>query len=86
MKNLEIDFINFKNYNLTEFEYFQIENWTKLKINEKIFDSNNDIWNKNTTTFTSKIRNKKNLVFLVEIYKKRNLEFLFQLKLKILKK
>ena len=38
-----------------------------MKINEKIFDSNKDNWDKNTTTFTTKIRNKKNLVFLVEL-------------------
>ena len=47
-------------------EIKQIENWTKKKCGEIIFDSNKDDWNVNTSTFDSKLLFKEKIIFLIE--------------------
>ena len=44
----------------------QLEEWTKKKCSELLFDSTVDNWSYNTSVFDSKLMNKSNLIFIVE--------------------
>ena len=44
----------------------QLEEWTRLKCGEVLFDSNKDNWAENTSVFNDRIIGKKQIVFLVE--------------------
>ena len=41
----------------------QLEEWTRLKCGEVLFDSNKDDWAENTSVFNDRIVGKKHLVF-----------------------
>ena len=60
------EYIKVKPYDLLFDQVKQIEEWTKLKCEEIVFDSTKDNWEENTSTFDSKILNKNKLVFIVE--------------------
>ena len=47
-------------------QFIQIEEWTKLKCDEILFDSDVDNWSIDTSTFNSKILNKDKLLFIIE--------------------
>ena len=53
-------------YNLEMNQLTQIEEWTKLKCGEIIFDSTQDNWEIKTSTFDDRILNKNKLVFIIE--------------------
>ena len=53
-------------YNLTLNEVKQLEEWTKLKCGEVLFDSNKDNWEKSTSVLNEKIIGKSKLMFLIE--------------------
>ena len=54
-----------KDFNLTNQQRKQIENWTSLHCSEVVFDSNKDDWN-SIEPFKSKIFNRSQLIFLIE--------------------
>ena len=51
-------------------EITQIENFTELEFANVIFDSEYCEWNKNTSTFTKRIKDNENLLFIVEVNEK----------------
>ena len=78
---LENDRINGKEYNyekhlnnqmkiyqnyLNKNEIKQIEEWTKLKCGEIVFDSNRDDWSRLGTTFDRKVMGRKQIIILIE--------------------
>ncbi|BFU22112.1 trichohyalin, putative [Entamoeba histolytica] len=44
----------------------QIEEWTERRINNILFDSYVDDWNKNTSVFKQRIMNKKHVIIIIE--------------------
>ncbi|BFU25503.1 trichohyalin, putative [Entamoeba histolytica] len=44
----------------------QIEEWTERRINNILFDSDIDNWNKNTSVFDQRIWNKKHIIIIIE--------------------
>ena len=53
-------------FNLERKEMIQLENWTKKRIDNILFDSNINDWNKNNSLFFNKIYGKSNFVILIE--------------------
>ena len=53
-------------YNLTQFEMKQIEEWTGLKCEDVLFDSNKDYWSQETSVFNERIFGRHQLLFLIE--------------------
>ena len=51
---------------LYEKEIEKLEEWTKLKLGQRLYDSNVDDNNKFTSTFDDKVKDKKQLLFIVE--------------------
>ena len=47
-------------------EMKQLEEWTKKKCEEVVFDSITDNWSVNTSVFDDRILNKSNLIFIIE--------------------
>ncbi|BFU25804.1 trichohyalin, putative [Entamoeba histolytica] len=44
----------------------QLEELTEKRINNILFDSDKDNWNKNTSVFNQKIMNKEHLIIIIE--------------------
>ena len=44
----------------------QLEEWTKKQMKKKLFDSEVDDWDKETSVFTERIVNRSNLLFIIE--------------------
>ncbi|BFU25858.1 trichohyalin, putative [Entamoeba histolytica] len=44
----------------------QIEEWTEKRINNILFDSDIDDWNKNTSVFKQRIWNKEHIIIIIE--------------------
>ncbi|BFU18625.1 trichohyalin, putative [Entamoeba histolytica] len=44
----------------------QIEEWTERRINNILFDSDIDDWNKNTSVFEERIMNKEHIIIIIE--------------------
>ncbi|BFU19843.1 trichohyalin, putative [Entamoeba histolytica] len=44
----------------------QIEEWTEKRINNILFDSDIDDWNKNTSVFDQRIMNKEHIIIIIE--------------------
>ncbi|BFU19242.1 trichohyalin, putative [Entamoeba histolytica] len=44
----------------------QIEEWTERRINNILFDSDKDDWNKNTSVFDQRIKNKEHIIIIIE--------------------
>ncbi|BFU25821.1 trichohyalin, putative [Entamoeba histolytica] len=44
----------------------QIEEWTERRINNILFDSAKDDWNKNTSVFDQRIMNKEHIIIIIE--------------------
>ena len=55
-----------EDYNLTEDEMKQLEDWTSLKCGDILFDSDIDNWAINTSEFNDLLFGKKQLTFLIE--------------------
>ena len=53
-------------YNLLKDQIQQIEEWTKLKCEDVLFDSTIDDWSQNTSVLNERIIGKKQIVFLIE--------------------
>ena len=53
-------------WNLTKNPKKQLEEWTSLKCNDILFDSNVDNWSEGTSVFNQRIIGKKQLTFLIE--------------------
>ena len=62
----EINFVDYKKCELKKEQKVQIENWTKMKMKEIIFDSNIHNWEVDESEFNDLILNKQNLLFLIE--------------------
>ena len=58
--------IKVKKYDLFINQIKQIEEWTGLKCEKMIFDSEKDDWNEKTSIFTDRIMGKKQLTFIIE--------------------
>ncbi|BFU24067.1 trichohyalin, putative [Entamoeba histolytica] len=44
----------------------QLEEWTEKRINNILFDSDKDDWNKNTSVFEERIMNKEHIIIIIE--------------------
>ena len=44
----------------------QIEEWTEKRINNILFDSDKDNWNRNTSVFDQRIMNKEHIIIVIE--------------------
>ncbi|BFU18877.1 trichohyalin, putative [Entamoeba histolytica] len=44
----------------------QIEEWTEKRINNILFDSDKDNWNRNTSVFDQRIMNKEHIIIIIE--------------------
>ncbi|BFU26775.1 trichohyalin, putative [Entamoeba histolytica] len=44
----------------------QLEEWTEKRINNILFDSDKDNWNKNTSVFDERIINNKHIIIIIE--------------------
>ncbi|BFU19348.1 trichohyalin, putative [Entamoeba histolytica] len=44
----------------------QIEEWTEKRINNILFDSDIDDWNRNTSVFDQRIMNKEHIIIIIE--------------------
>ncbi|GAB1220811.1 hypothetical protein ENUP19_0059G0020 [Entamoeba nuttalli] len=44
----------------------QLEEWTEKRINNILFDSDKDDWNKNTSIFDQRIINKEHIIIIIE--------------------
>ena len=58
--------IQFIPYYLQSNEKKQIEEWTRMKCSEILFDSDRNDWNQNSSVFNECIEGKKNIIFIVE--------------------
>ncbi|BFU26426.1 trichohyalin, putative [Entamoeba histolytica] len=50
----------------------QIEEWTEKRINNILFDSDKDDWNKYTSVFDQRIMNKEHIIIIIEDSKGNN--------------
>ena len=62
----EMNQINRTDYNLTEAEMKQLEDWCELKCSDILFDSQIDDWKQHTSVFNSLLLGKKQLMFVIE--------------------
>ena len=74
-KRCKLPFI--QRYNLDLNEIKQLEEWTKLKCSEVIFDSDIDNWSKDTSVFDEKLLCKRNFALIVEDTKNNKFGYYF---------
>ena len=58
--------VQFAPYCLNEKEKKQLEQWTELKCNDVVFDSEIDNWEEGKSVFNEKIQKKSHILFLIE--------------------
>ncbi|BFU24994.1 trichohyalin, putative [Entamoeba histolytica] len=58
--------LNNKSNDKTKETIKQLEEWTERRINNILFDSDNDNWNKNKSVFKQRIMNKEHIIIIIE--------------------